>query len=303
MNKILSTFVMCLFLVGSTTAQELLFTVRVNTEKLQTVEPKIFETFRQSVLEFLNNQKWTDESFETEERIECNIIITIQQELSPTTFDADIAIQSSRPVFNSSYSTPVFSYFDSNVNIEYQEFQPIVFSQNTYNDNLSSILGFYANIILGMDFDSFSLFGGQKYFQRAQDIVNNIPANVANSVGGWTADKSRNNRYWIIENLLSPRVKPMRQANYNYHRQGLDIMADNVTQGRSTVALSLDDVSKVKQAYPNCAMLNVFAATKGQEIIEIFKQAPLAEQNQVVKVMGRIDPSNASKYRAIKARG
>ena len=143
--------------------------------------------------------------------------------------------------------------------------------------------------------------GGQEYFQLAQDAINNIPSSSTPSpYSGWTASESNKNRYWLAENLLSPRVKPFRLAMYQYHRQGLDLMASNASGGRAAIALTFDDIEKVNQAYPNCMILQVFNATKASEIIDIFQIASPEEQNKVIRVMSRVDPSNASKYRRIK---
>jgi hypothetical protein len=282
-------------------AQELNFNVKINTQKLQTVDPKVFETLEQTLREFLNNQKWTEDVFDPEERINCNLVLTIQEESSPTSFKADLAIQASRPIFNSDFESPIFNHLDRDVVFSYQQFDPLIYSKTAFNGNLSSILAFYTYIILGLDYDTFSPLGGEEFFQLAQDAINNIPSSSTPSpFSGWTSSESNRNRYWLAENLLSPRVKPFRLAMYQYHRQGLDIMADDVNSGRAVVATTFDDIEKVNQAYPNCMILQVFNATKASEIVEIFKIASLEEQNKVIRVMSRVDPSNASKYRRIK---
>ncbi|GJM34156.1 MAG: DUF4835 domain-containing protein [Saprospiraceae bacterium] len=281
-------------------SQELNFTVKINTQKLQVTDQKVFETLERTLLEFLNNQKWTNTVFESEERINCNLILTIQEEYPPSGFKGHLAIQSSRPVFGSDYETPMFNYIDKEVTFEYEQFQPIVYSKNNYNDNLSSALAFYAHIILGMDYDSFSPFGGEEYFQRAQDIVNSVPPSAASANPGWRSVDGNRNRFWLIENILSPRVKSYRQAMYDYHRQGLDLMASDSETGRANMAQALDVMPVVNQSYPNSMILALFSSNKAQEIVEIFKRGTLPEQNQVMRAMVKIDPANASKYRGIK---
>lgn len=283
----------------SSFSQELNFNVKINTQKLQNVDPKVFETLEQTVREFLNSQKWTDDVFETEERITCNLVLTIQEEQSASAFKADLAIQASRPIFNSSMETPIFNHLDREVEFEYNQFDPLIYSKNSYNGNLSSVLAYYAYIILGTSYDTFSPLGGQEYFQLAEEASNNVPRNPS-PPKGWSSTESNKNRYWLVENLLSPRVKAYRLAMYRYHLQGLDIIADNITEGRANIATAFEDLDKVNQSYPNCMILQIFNATKSSEVIEIFKPAPLAEQNKVVRTMTRIDPSNAAKYRKIK---
>jgi len=282
-------------------AQELTFSVKINTLKLQTVDPKVFVTLEQTVAEFLNNQKWTDEVFEPLERINCNLVLTIQEELSPTSFKADLAIQASRPVYGSSYETRMLNHLDKEVTFSYEQFQPLIYSKNVFNDNLSSILAFYVYIILGMDYDSFSLFGGDEHYQTAQEILNTVPQNVASSAAGWRSVEGNRNRYWIIENILSPRVRPLRQGLYEYHRQGLDMMANDANTGRAIVLQALEEVDKVNQSYPNAMIVQMFSNAKSDEIVEIFKRGTRQEQDRVVQIMTKVDATNASKYRNIRS--
>ncbi len=281
-------------------AQELNASVKINIQKLQTVDPKVFQTLEQTLREFLNSQKWTDDVYEPFERINCNVLFTIQEERSPTEFKAELAIQASRPIYNSSEETVLFNHIDRDVTFFYEQFQPLIFSRNTFNDNLSHVLAFYAYIIIGMDYDSFSPFGGERYFQTAQEILNTVPQNVAANNPGWRSLENNRNRFWIIENILSPRVRPYRQAMYDYHRQGLDIMADNVAKGREVIVTALEKIAEVNQAYPNAIIVQMFNNTKSQEIIEIFKRGTLQEQDKVIQLMSRVDPANASRYRAVK---
>jgi hypothetical protein len=280
--------------------QELNVTVRVNTQKLQQADPKVFETLQGTVIEFMNDQKWTEDVFELEERIDVNLLITIQEELSATSFKADIAIQASRPVYDSDYETPLLNYIDKGVTFFYEQFQPIQFSANRYNDNLSSVLAFYAYIILGTDYDSFSAYGGEKHFQEAMAIVNNVPESAASANPGWRSLDGNRNRYWLIENLLSPRVRPYRQAWYEYHRQGLDIASSDVATCRAIIAAALDQVKEVNDKYPNTVILQIFTDTKANEIVEIFKPGSPQERNKVSRIMTEIDASNTTLYRQLK---
>lgn len=278
-------------------AQELRVSVTINTPKLQTADPKVFETLKTSMEEFMNNQKWTNDVFEEEERIKMDIVMTISKELSANTFEAELSFQSIRPVYNSTYETPMVKHQDKSVVFTYEQFQPLEFSQTTYLNNLTSVLGFYAYVVLGMDYDSFSPFGGEPYFQAAQDIVNRIPPNIASSVPGWRSVESNRNRYWLIENLLSPRVRPFRQAVYDYHRQGLDLMYQDVAVGRAVMTQALETLNDVNRSYPNSMILQVFSNTKSDEIIEIYKGAGPQEKTAITRTMEKVDPPRASDYR------
>ncbi len=296
MKYLISCICALLYWVG-VSAQELEVKVTINTPKLQTASPEVFETLRTAIEEFMNSQKWTNEVFEPEERIQVNLVMTISKELSTNTFEAELSLQSVRPVFGSTYLTPLFKHLDKDVVFNYEQYQPLEFSQTNYVSNLTSILGYYAYIVLGMDFDSFSPFGGEPYFQQAQDIVNRIPPNVAGSVPGWRSTEGNRNRYWLIENILSPRCRAFRQAIYDMHRQGLDIMHQDVVAGRAVIAKAIESLVQVNRSYPNSMILQVFANTKAEEIIEIFKVATPQEKAMVIQAMSQIDPSRASEYR------
>ncbi len=299
-NFILSSLLF-LGMIIHTDAQELNFSVKINTQRLQTVDPRVFETLEKTIFDFLNNNKFTDHFYDTKERINCNLQLTIQQELSPTRFKADLAIQASRPVFGSNYETTLLNHQDRDVTFDYEQFQPLIFSRNAYNDNLSAVLSFYAYMILGQDYDTFSPLGGDPYFKIAQDILNNIPAGAAVANPGWRSLDGSRNRYWMIENLLSPRVRPFRLAMYDYHRLGLDVMSKDVAGGRAVMMKALNEVAQVNQVYPNSMVVQMFNQTKGQELTEIFKGGTPQEKEQLISLMGRIDPANAGKYRAVRS--
>jgi hypothetical protein len=289
-------------IVSNLQAQELNATVKVNTQKVLTADPRIFATLEQTIKEFMNNQKWTNDVFETDERIKCNFLLTITDQApdNQNYFVAELTIQATRPTYGSNYETVFINTSDKNINFTYEQFQPLIYSKSAFNDNLSSILSFYAYLILGMDYDSFSPLGGEPYFQQAQDVINNLPSNLAQRDAGWNSLANNRNRFWIAENLLSPRVKPFRQAMYEYHRQGLDVMSVDLAKGRQTIANALQKVGEVQQAYPNSAILQLFNNTKSAELIEIFKRGTSAEQDQIINVMTRVDPAGSSRYRAIK---
>ena len=296
MKKIL-TFCLALTVAFSLQAQELKVDVTINTPKLQTADPKVFETLETTLEEFMNNQKWTDDVFEEEERINLSMVLNITEEINITTFKAELVLQSSRPVYGSTYETPLFKHQDKDITFTYEQFQPLEYSNTNYLNQLSSIMAFYGYIVVGMDYDSFSQRGGEEYFQLAQDIVNRIPPTVSASLKGWRSVDGNRNRYWLVENLLSPRMSTFRDVIYEYHRQGLDIMHKDAGAGRAVMTQSIERLLDVNKSYPNSMLMQVFANTKSDEIIEIYKASPPAEKSKIVKVMEKIAPPRASDYR------
>ncbi len=286
---------------GWAVAQEVDFQVKVNYQKRQVVDPKVFQTLEQALQEFLNNQKWTEDLYQTEERIRCNLQLTLQEELGPTSFRAEIAISATRPVFNSDYQTTLLNHIDKTVTFSYEQFQPLFFSENTFNNNLVSVLSFYVYIILGLDYDSFSPFGGEPYFQKAQDVLNDVPAGVAEAVGGWRSTDGNQNRYWIIQNFLDPRMRDYRRAWYDYHRQALDIMYEDPVAARAIIVKALEMINKSNQAYRNAMIVIMFNNAKSNELVEIFKGAGLQERSQFINVMSKVDPANQDKYRKLRS--
>jgi len=286
-----------LLISGSAFAQDIDFQININTPKLQTTDPRVFESLANSIRDFVDNVNWSDDIFETEERIKCSIQLTIREELSANSFSADMAIQALRPVYGSSYETILLSHVDKDVSFQYEEFQPLIYSRNSYKDNLSSILSFYINVILGMDYDTFSPFGGESFFQIANDILNIVPPAATQIFPGWRSLDGRRNRYWIIENMLSPKFRTYRSAMYDYHRQGLDLMHEDKNTGRAVILQSLEVISAVNRAAPNSMLIQMFANAKANEVIEVFKEGTRDEKTKVRSIMSKIDASNASRYR------
>ncbi len=301
MNHFIPALVLFTLFVCQALGQELQVEVRVNTPQLQSTDPEVFSSLEGDVSDFLNNTDWTEDEFEQEERIQCNLQLTIKEELSDNTFRADLAIQSTRPVYGSNYETPVFTYLDQGVTFSYEQYRPLQYGTTQFTDNLSSVLCFYAYIILAMDYDTYSKFGGDIHLEKAEEIINAIPSNVAESVGGWTPNESDRNRYWVLDNLLSPALRPLREAYYLYHRKGLDNMFRDTEKGKDHIVTALEKIDKVNRAKPNSMMIQLFATAKSDEIIEIFKQAPRDIQLKVYQIMATIDASNISEYSILKS--
>jgi len=297
-----------LFLALSTCASviyaqnELNASVRVSTPQLQRNDRKVFDQLEVSLKDFLNNTKWSTDNFEQEERIKCNFILTISKELDGNVFEAELAVQATRPVYGSGYETPLLSHLDKDVIFTYEQNQPIEFLRdNPDNQNLSSLLAFYVYIILSMDYDSFSQYGGEAHLLTAEKIVTNIQNSSTNSAPGWRpGDGGKNrNRYWIMENLLNPRMRPFRNAIYTYHRKGLDMFTSNPDQGKAAILLALEDIDKVSAAYFNSMIIQMFSYSKKDELVEMWKIAPKAQKDRVIQIMSKIDPANTQRYREI----
>ncbi len=289
--------IVALFVWTVTYGQELQVKVSINTPKLHTADPAVFETLKTAIEEFMNNQKWTTDVYEQKERVKMDIVMTISKELTAASFEAELSLQSIRPVFGSTYETPLFKHLDKEVVFIYQQFQPLEYSQTAFMDNLTSILAFYAYVALGIDYDSFASQGGEPYYQMAQDIVNRIPPSISSTVPGWRSVDGTRNRYWLVESILSPRAKAFRQSIYDYHRQGLDLMHKDLASGRAVMTGAIETLADVNRNYPNAMILQVFANTKSDEIIEIYKGASTLEKERVIRTMEQVNPPRASSYR------
>lgn len=288
-------------LAQEVSAQELNATVRLTIPKLQTTDPKVFQTLEQSIRDFLNNQRWTDISYESDERIEFAVQMNITEEISQNTFRADFGLQVVRPVYGSDYKTSILTHVDQDVVFTYEEYQPIEDSRNFFRDNLSAVLSYYAVLVIGLDFDSFAPLGGDPYFTVAQSIINSIPSGIADQDPGWNSlVGNKTNRYWLIENLLSPKVRPYREAMYQYHRHGLDIMHKDVVGGQQAIMQAITAIDQVRESYPTVMVARMFVNAKSDEIIEIFKAADNTSKNRVMQVMRRLDVTNGNKYNVLR---
>lgn len=281
-------------------AQELSVEVKILTPKAFTTDPQQIKDMEQAIKEFMNNQKWTDDVFEPTERIECTFQFTITEELSINNFLMDLAVQAVRPVYGSDYKTPIFNYVDKSVVINYEPTMPLENSRQLYRNNLSSVLSYYAYLILGLDYDSFSPFGGDLYLQMAQTIVNLIPPNIAEMDKGWSGVGNNRNRYFLIENILNPRARVYRQAMYDYHRNGLDVMGDDMNAGRANILKALEGLDRMAANFPNGMILIVITATKGNEIVEIFKPAQRVDRIKVYNYLSKLDPANRNQWEILR---
>lgn len=297
MKKLVPVIIIALLCITQVIkAQELNFNVTVNTPTLRTADPKVFKTLETAIQEFYNNTVWTDDEFEPFERIEGALQINIVDDISANTFVADFYLSVSRPIFMSNSYTTLITHLDKNVTFSYEEFAPILNNSSSFSDNLSAILTFYAQVVLGLDYDSFSPYGGERFFQSAKNIAASIPTSESNRDKAWTATGGSRNRYWLIENLLNPRVRSYRLAAYEYHRQGLDNMQNDVEMGRANILGALKTMDDVNKSFPNSMILQVFSDTKVNELKDIFIVASPGEKRKVFDIMTRLDPAKAGEY-------
>jgi hypothetical protein len=280
-------------------SQELRCNIRFSTNRVQGTNRQVFETLQSAVNEFMNGRAWTNYKFSMNERIECSMLFNIQ-DYSGDQFKGTLQIQVRRPVFNSSYNTVLFNYIDNDLDFKYQEFQPLEFSETSHLSNLTSLLAYYANIILGLDFDSYGLKTGTEFFQKAEKIVNN--AQNANE-RGWRAGEStsRRNRYWLINNILNEEYAPVRDFVYIYHREGLDRMYDKMVDARTSITEGLTLLQEVYRNRPDPFMhfFQVILDAKSDEFVSVFQGSMDDEKRRVMAVLNQIDPTHADKYRKI----
>ena len=284
------------FLTFSVNSQELLCTVRVNSSQVQTSDRKIFQTMQKSIHEFINNTKWTSSSIDNEERIECSILINISKKISNDEFEGSIQIQSTRPIYGTSYKSTLFNFLDKDFRFKYTEYQSLEFSDNIHMSNLTSVLAFYVNIVLGLDFSTFSDEGGNEFFNIAQRIVNN--AQNAREAG-WKAFESDKNRYWLAHNLLDSRYSDFHISMYRYHRNGLDILTEEPDDARYEIIEALEILRSIYRENSSAFILQLFFDAKSDEITKIYSEAYPNEKSRIIKTLVEIDPSHSSKYQAI----
>ncbi|HKL33110.1 MAG TPA: DUF4835 family protein [Tangfeifania sp.] len=295
MKKILILFI-ALFSSALIYGQELRCNVTVSANRIQGANRQLFRTMQSDIYEFMNNRKWTEHAYTYDERIRCNILIRLDEQISADEFRGSVQVQLTRPVFGSSYETTVLNIKDNDFHCRYQEFQPLEYNETSNRDNLTNILAFYAYVILGYDYDTFSPEGGTPYFEKAQSIVNNSQ-NAREK--GWKAFESERNRYWLVENVLNKSYSGFRSCMYTYHRQGLDIMAEKPEEGRANIAESLRDIQTVFRRRPSLYILQMFFDAKSDEIVNIFSKSFPDERQRVLAILNEVAPSDGSKWEKI----
>ena len=298
MRKLLFIFLLSIGVIETSFSQELNCKVQIVSDQIAGTDKRAFDAMKTAIYELMNNKKWTNENFKTEERIDCSILINMTSKPDVDQYKGTLQIQCSRPVFKTSYNSNLLNYNDNDIIFTFQDNQPLEFVENTYTSNLASILGYYAYLMIGLDYDSFSLNGGTPYFQKCLAVVNNAQGS---GFAGWKAFDSDKNRYWIINNLLDASYTSIRECMYNYHRKGLDVMTDNKDGGRAVILESLENLKKVHQIKPLSFSLQIFFIAKADEIVNVFSGGTADEKTKIVTLLNEIDPTNSNKYAKITA--
>ena len=280
--------------VFKNSAQELNCIVQVATPQIQSSDKRIYETMQAAIYEFMNSRKWTNYTVAPEEKIECTLLFTISDR-SVDVFTGTLQVQARRPIYKSSYNSVLLNFIDKEIKFTYQEYQALDFNELSFSSNLTSLLGYYAYLVIGLEFDSFKPKGGTVFFEKAQTIITN--AQKA-SEPGWKAfeSSSHKNRYWLIENLLNNIYGPIRECYYNYHRKGLDLMVDNLANAKTAITSGLEAIRKLNEEKPNSYLIQLFINAKSDEIVNIYSNASITEKTKIATICKSIDPTNASKY-------
>ncbi|NNT72947.1 DUF4835 family protein [Flavobacterium sp. IMCC34852] len=284
------------FLVGLANAQQLNCSVQVNSDKIASTNNQIFKNLEKSISEFVNKTDWTGESLSQNEKINCSMVIILNS-YDSNQFTATIQVESSRPIFNSTYSSPVFNYNDKDFSFRYVEFENLLFNPANFDSNLVSVLAFYSYMILGLDADTYSLNGGKPWFDVAQQIMT-----VAQQSGykGWSQADGNQNRFFLISDMMSGTYDAFREAMYQYHREGLDNMTKDLKASKEKIMESITTLSGIYKVRSNAFLTRVFFDAKGDEIVSILSGGPKVAVSGTIDTLNRISPLNSSKWATIK---
>lgn len=300
MRRLIFMFFLVLFLQHAE-AQELNAKVNVVYAQISSnVDKRVFQNLQTSLQNFINKRKWTNDNFESNEKIECSFLLNLQSVVESNVYKATLTVQAARPVYNTSYLSPLINFIDNDLVFRYVEFQPIEFNENRIAGteplaaNLAATIAFYVNLIIGLDYDSFSPKGGDAFFQKANMIVNAAPE--GRSITGWRAFDGQRNRYWLSENLQNSKYAQVHDALYTYYRKGLDQMLANEKEARTQIIQALNFLSIVHAETPNLMIIPFFFQGRSEEIIRTFKKSSQQEKNQVAELSSKMDITNASRY-------
>ncbi|HEY1031113.1 MAG TPA: DUF4835 family protein [Flavipsychrobacter sp.] len=286
-------------------AQELNCKVKIMHDKIQGVDKQVFLGMERGITEFMNTRKWTTDQYQTNERIDCNLLINVTGKLDEDVYEGTINIQASRPVYNSSYTSPTVNFIDREFKFRFNQFTPLQFDDNrvTGNDaltsNLTATLAYYAYLVLALDYDSFSPNGGTEYLKKAQNVVNNAPEQ-GKVIIGWKAVDGNKNRYWIIDQLLNPRFKDFRAIWYNMHRQGLDNLATKPEESRKLILETIPQFVQLNRENPSSILIQFFFNAKSDEYASLLSQADPAERSKYLPMIQQVDVANIQKYNNVK---
>ncbi|SDF32519.1 protein of unknown function [Mucilaginibacter pineti] len=278
-------------------AQDLNARVQVVSPKIQVSNKRIFQTLENAMKDFLNGRKWTADPILPQERIDCNFVLNITNWDGGSVFSAELQVQSSRPVYGSSYTSTLLNINDRDVDFTYNEGQTVDYSDQNFQGNLSSVMAFYAYIIVGMDYDTFARYGGSQYFAAAQNVVTNAQTGPYK---GWKAFDGNINRYWLSENLNNKLYGPLRSFMYDYHRNGLDAMADNASKGRKAISVLLPNLQQIDRQRVGSMFPLIFYTAKSDELVSLYSKADNQERLQAMNLLMQTDPANGNKYQTLQ---
>lgn len=299
--RILPLLIVFLLINAQTRAQELRANVTVLSNRIGTGVPKqVFQTLQSALYDFLNGRKWTSESFSDNEKITCNFLLNLTSG-ADNIYGGSLTIQAGRPVYNSSYQSPLINFMDEAISFRYVQFQPLDFNETRVQGtdptaaNLTAIFAYYVYMILGLDFDSFGLRGGDPYYQKALNIVNNAPEGT--TLTGWKPFDGVRNRYWLVENLTNSKYNPLHDAIYNYYRQGLDQLYDHEADARPAIINALVSLNDVNIQFPGLMFMDFFFQGRATELSNIFKNGTPDEKSRALDLLTRLDIPNANRYK------
>ncbi|MDR0227798.1 MAG: DUF4835 family protein [Flavobacteriaceae bacterium] len=295
MHKLFWLFTL-LLTMGTSYAQELNANVSVVFSQLGNTKQVYFQSLEKSLKEFINTTTWSNKKFGTNEKIDCVFLLTVNSFDGTSSVSGSLQVQFTRPVYGSTYTSPVLNFNDKDIAFTYNEFEMLRYSEGTYESNLTSLIGFYVNMILGMDADTFSLEGGTEYFQKAALI-----ASVAqqSNAKGWSQSDGTNTRYYFVSDMNAGTGKSFRKALYNYHRLGMDLMNENIEGGREGVYNALNELQNMHNTRPNSFLMRIFFDTKTEELTNIFSGVRDKNKNRVIEILNKVSPLNASKWNSL----
>ncbi|MCD8404905.1 DUF4835 family protein [Tenacibaculum dicentrarchi] len=283
--------------VFSLQSQELNALVTINTDKIQSSNKQVYQTLQKSVTAFINETQWTTKTFKQQERINCAFTIIISEQNS-NNFTASLQIQATRPVYNSSYATPILNINDTSFNFKYSEFAPLIFNPNTYDSNLVSTIAFYVYTILGIDADTFALKGGTDYFKTAENVMLQAQSSGESA---WQNKIGKQNRFALIDGFLSSKFSPLRSIYYEYHRKGFDNFSADKELAKQTIQKNVISLEKLHNISIGNYMIRVFLDAKGDEISNVFSDGKPAKNTQkMLSVLNKIAPTYKDKWKDIK---
>ena len=289
-------FTIIIWLPLNSWAQDLNCDVIVNADQIQTTDRKVFQDMETTIENFMNGRDWTPDEFAVEERIKCSLSITLVEMPTIGRFKATVQIRSSRPVYNTNYESIVFNFADRDWAFTYVESMPLNFNQNSYTSNLTSMLAFYAYVILGLDYDTFGDLSGDQFYQIAQVITNNA---AQSGLPGWSALESTRSRYALIDDLTNQQMQALRSGLYKYHRLGLDVFEEDPETTRTKVIEVLESIRVIKSRYPASIFVISFFDSKTNELINIFDQASMQEKRKAYNLLVELNPNKTDVYSKI----